>query len=134
MKGSREKPRAYNCSGYSRRYGGIIYCDSHRRERKLGYKGRLSRYEPRRMEGGELVEGDYRDKYISARAWNANVNEGDNFSFISTVPQLVNEYLEKSGADMALCTGDLGIFYRRENFDFLPKYFQENNFCDYLCL
>ena len=45
---------------------------------------------------------------------------------------IVNEYIYKSGADIVLCTGDLGIFYRKEDFKKLPKTFKNNNFCDYL--
>lgn len=85
---------------------------------------KVSGYEPRRMEGGELVEGDYREKYISARAWNANVNEGDNFSFISTVPQLVNESLEMmKPADRTKAGNGLGILLA--NGQFADKYWSD---------
>lgn len=45
---------------------------------------------------------------------------------------IINEHLTKSGADIALCTGDLGIFYRKENFEILPKSFETNLFYQYL--
>lgn len=45
---------------------------------------------------------------------------------------IVNHHAEKSNADVILCTGDLGIFYRKEDFKKLPKSFKSNNFCDYL--
>jgi len=43
---------------------------------------------------GKTVQGDYREKIISARKWNAQVNEGSNFDFVSNVPQIVNESLD----------------------------------------
>jgi len=45
---------------------------------------------------------------------------------------IINQYAGRSNADIVLCTGDLGIFYRREDFKKLPKTFKNNNFCDYL--
>lgn len=85
---------------------------------------KVSGYEPRRMQDGKLVEGDYREKYISARAWNANVNEGDNFSFISTVPQLVNESLEMmKPADRTKAGNGLGILLA--NGQFADKYWSD---------
>jgi hypothetical protein len=85
---------------------------------------KVSGYEPKRMQDGKLVEGDYREKYISARAWNANVNEGDNFSFISTVPQLVNESLEMmKPADRTKAGNGLGILLA--NGQFSDKYWSD---------
>ena len=85
---------------------------------------KVSGYEPKRMQDGKLVEGDYREKYISARAWNANVNEGDNFSFISTVPQLVNESLEMmKPADRTKAGNGLGILLA--NGQFADKYWSD---------
>lgn len=46
------------------------------------------------VEDGKTVQGDYREKIISARKWNAQVNEGSNFDFVSNVPQVVNESLD----------------------------------------
>lgn len=43
---------------------------------------------------------------------------------------LVNKYLEESGADVALCTGDMGLFYKEVKN--LPKDFEQNNFYEYL--
>jgi len=45
---------------------------------------------------------------------------------------LVNQHLKKSSADFALCTGDLGLFYRKENFISLPKFFTHNEFPEYI--
>jgi len=85
---------------------------------------KVSGYEPRRMQDGKLVEGDYREKYISARAWNANVNEGDNFSFISSVPQLVNESLEMmKPADRTKAGNGLGVLLA--NGQYADKYWSD---------
>lgn len=46
------------------------------------------------VEDGKTVQGEYREKIISARKWNAQVNEGSNFDFVSNVPQIVNESLD----------------------------------------
>ena len=58
---------------------------------------KVSGNEPQRLQNGKLIEGDYREKYISARAWDANVVQGDNFSFISfifeTPPETTNGIL-----------------------------------------
>jgi len=45
---------------------------------------------------------------------------------------LINRYIEKSGADAVLSTGNLGLFYRNERFSNLPKLFRESNFFEYL--
>lgn len=45
----------------------------------------------------------------------------------------INQHVERSGADIVLATGDLGIFYRNEQVsDSLPKFFRQNNFYEYL--
>jgi len=46
------------------------------------------------IEDGKTVKGKYREKIISARKWNSQVNEGSNFDFVSNVPQIVNESLD----------------------------------------
>ena len=46
------------------------------------------------VKDGKTVQGEYREKIISARKWNAQVNEGSNFDFVSNVPQIVNESLD----------------------------------------
>lgn len=46
------------------------------------------------IEDGKTVKGEYREKIISARKWNSQVNEGSNFDFVSNVPQIVNESLD----------------------------------------
>ncbi len=43
---------------------------------------------------------------------------------------VINKHIEKSGADIVLCTGDLGILYRP--ISPLPKVFDESNFYEYL--
>ena len=44
---------------------------------------------------GNMILGDYREKIISARAWNARVASGDqDFQFVSNVPQVVNETID----------------------------------------
>ena len=49
-------------------------------EEKNDIMVKVSGNEPQRLQDGKLIEGDYREKYISARAWDANVVQGDNFS------------------------------------------------------
>ena len=56
---------------------------------------KISGNEPERLEDGQLIEGEYREKYISARAWNAQSAENKQFSFVSNVPQIVSESLER---------------------------------------
>jgi len=45
---------------------------------------------------------------------------------------LINSYLDRSQADFALCTGDLGILYKNVKSTFLPKSFINNQFYEYL--
>ena len=45
------------------------------------------------IENGKTVQGAYREKIISARKWNTQVNEDQPFEFVSTVPQIVTESL-----------------------------------------
>lgn len=45
---------------------------------------------------------------------------------------LVNKYIEKSNADIALCTGNFGIFYREKEKSKLPTSFLHNDFYKYL--
>lgn len=85
---------------------------------------KVSGNEPRRLENGELVDGEFREKYISARAWNQIVNQGDNFSFISTVPQLVDESLAMMApAEKSKNSNGLGIV--KSNGQFNDKYWSE---------
>lgn len=44
----------------------------------------------------------------------------------------INEYADKSKSNLVLCTGDFGIFYRKEKSYKLPKSFLSNEFPDYL--
>ena len=56
---------------------------------------KVSGYEHVLDDKGNMVLGDYREKIISARAWNDKVSAGDkDFQFVSTVPQVVNETLD----------------------------------------
>ena len=45
-------------------------------------------------DNGKMELGEYREKIISARAWNTRVGEGKDFQFVSEVPQIVNETIE----------------------------------------
>lgn len=93
-------------------------------EEKNDIMVKVSGNEPQRLQDGKLIEGDYREKYISARAWDANVVQGDNFSFISTVPQLVNESIEMmKPADKTKNGNGLGIV--GSNGQFANKYWSE---------
>ena len=93
-------------------------------EEKNDIMVKVSGNEPQRLQDGKLIEGDYREKYISARAWDANVVQGDNFSFISTVPQLVNESIEMmKPADKTKNGNGLGIV--GANGQFANKYWSE---------
>ena len=56
---------------------------------------KVSGYEHVLGENGKMEFGDYREKIISARAWNARVGEGKDFQFVSEVPQVVNETIAK---------------------------------------
>jgi hypothetical protein len=82
---------------------------------------KVSGNEPTRTENGELIEGDYREKYISARAWNAQTAEGKEFEFVSNVPQIVDESLERmKPADRTPNNDGLGII--KANGQFADKY------------
>ena len=82
---------------------------------------KVSGNEPERLEDGKLVEGQYREKYISARAWNAQSAENKQFSFVSSVPQIVSESLEKmKPADKTPNNDGLGII--KANGQFADKY------------
>ena len=82
---------------------------------------KVSGNEPERLENGELIEGQYREKYISARAWNAQSAENKQFSFVSSVPQIVSESLEKmKPADKTPNNDGLGII--KANGQFADKY------------
>ena len=85
---------------------------------------KVSGYEPKRMQDGKLTQGEYREKYLSARAWDQNVTEGQTFSFISTVPQLVSESLERmKPADRTKDNNGLGIV--GANGQFQDKYWTD---------
>tara|TARA_R110002124_G_scaffold88354_1_gene226870 strand:+ start:1 stop:1140 length:1140 start_codon:yes stop_codon:yes gene_type:complete len=82
---------------------------------------KVSGNEPERLENGQLIEGQYREKYISARAWNAQAAENKQFSFVSSVPQIVSESLEKmKPADKTPNNDGLGII--KANGQFADKY------------
>lgn len=85
---------------------------------------KVSGYEPKRMQDGKLTQGEYREKYLSARAWDQNVTEGQTFSFVSTVPQLVSESLERmKPADRTKDNNGLGIV--GANGQFQDKYWSD---------
>ena len=82
---------------------------------------KVSGNEPERLKNGEIIEGQYREKYISARAWNAQSAENKQFSFVSSVPQIVSESLEKmKPADKTPNNDGLGII--KANGQFADKY------------
>ena len=82
---------------------------------------KVSGFEPTTTTDGVLKKGEYREKYISARAWNAMVNENNNFAFISNVPQLVSESLDKMKPDDGKGGQGLGIV--KANGQFADTYF-----------
>lgn len=85
---------------------------------------KVSGNEPERLENGELIEGQYREKYISARAWNAQSAENKQFSFVSSVPQIVSESLERmKPADKTPNNDGLGII--KANGQFADKYWSK---------
>jgi len=85
---------------------------------------KVSGNEPERLENGELIEGQYREKFISARAWNAQSAENKQFSFVSSVPQIVSESLERmKPADKTPNNDGLGII--KANGQFEDKYWSE---------
>jgi len=85
---------------------------------------KVSGNEPERLEDGQLIEGQYREKYISARAWNAQSAENKQFSFVSNVPQIVSESLERmKPADKTPNNDGLGII--KANGQFADKYWSK---------
>ena len=85
---------------------------------------KVSGNEPERLEDGKLIEGQYREKYISARAWNAQSAENKQFSFVSNVPQIVSESLERmKPADKTPNNDGLGII--KANGQFADKYWSK---------
>jgi len=59
---------------------------------------------------GKMVQGDYREKIMSARAFNQRTGEGKDFGFVSNVPQVVNETIKKLYPSTKTPEGDgLGI-------------------------
>jgi len=85
---------------------------------------KVSGNEPERLENGQLIEGQYREKYISARAWNAQSAENKQFSFVSNVPQIVSESLERmKPADKTPNNDGLGII--KANGQFADKYWSK---------
>ena len=58
----------------------------------------------------KMVQGNYREKIMSARAFNARTCEGKDFGFVSNVPQIVNETIKKLYPKIKTPEGDgLGI-------------------------
>jgi hypothetical protein len=85
---------------------------------------KISGNEPERLEDGQLIDGEYREKYISARAWNAQSAENKQFSFVSNVPQIVSESLERmKPADKTPNNDGLGII--KANGQFADKYWSK---------
>jgi len=63
---------------------------------------------------GKMVQGAYREKIMSARAFNARTGEGKDFGFVSSVPQVVNETIKKLYPNTKTPEGDgLGILNDR---------------------
>ena len=59
---------------------------------------------------GNMSQGPYREKIMSARAFNARTAEGKDFGFVSDVPQIVNETIKKLSPKASTPEGDgLGI-------------------------
>jgi len=67
---------------------------------------KVSGYEHVMGEDGKMKFGDYREKIISARAWNARIGEGKDFQFVSEVPQIVNETIARLKPSGETPTGD----------------------------
>ena len=85
---------------------------------------KISGNEPERLEDGQLIDGEYREKYISARAWNAQSAENKQFSFVSNVPQIVSESLERmKPTDKTPNNDGLGII--KANGQFADKYWSK---------
>jgi len=63
---------------------------------------------------GKMAKGNYREKIMSARAFIARAGEGKDFSFVSEVPQVVNETIKKLYPKLKTPEGDgLGILNDR---------------------
>ena len=63
---------------------------------------------------GKMAQGNYREKIMSARAFIARAGEGKDFSFVSEVPQVVNETIKKLYPKLKTPEGDgLGILNDR---------------------
>ena len=107
---------------------GTIYSDADFEmvydEEKNDIMIKVSGNEPTRLEDGQLVDGEYREKYISARAWNAQSAENKQFSFVSNVPQIVTESLERmKPSDKTPNNDGLGII--KANGQFADKYWSK---------
>ena len=107
---------------------GTIYSDADFEmvydEEKNDIMIKVSGNEPTRLENGQLVDGEYREKYISARAWNAQSAENKQFSFVSNVPQIVTESLERmKPSDKTPNNDGLGII--KANGQFADKYWSK---------
>ena len=107
---------------------GTIYSDADFEmvydEEKNDIMIKVSGNEPTRLENGKLIDGEYREKYISARAWNAQSAENKQFSFVSNVPQIVTESLERmKPADKTPNNDGLGII--KANGQFADKYWSK---------
>ena len=107
---------------------GTIYSDADFEmvydEEKNDIMIKVSGNEPTRLEDGQLIDGEYREKYISARAWNAQSAENKQFSFVSNVPQIVTESLERmKPADKTPNNDGLGII--KANGQFADKYWSK---------
>ena len=63
---------------------------------------------------GKMAQGNYREKIMSARAFIARAGEGKDFSFVSEVPQVVNETIKKLYPKLKTPEGDgLGVLNDR---------------------
>ena len=70
---------------------------------------KVSGYEHELVDG-KMAQGDYREKIMSARAFNQRTGEGKDFGFVSNVPQVVNETIKKLYPSTKTPEGDgLGI-------------------------
>lgn len=70
---------------------------------------KVSGYEHELVDG-KMTQGNYREKIMSARAFNQRTGEGKDFGFVSNVPQVVNETIKKLYPSTKTPEGDgLGI-------------------------
>ena len=70
---------------------------------------KVSGYEHELVDG-KMTQGAYREKIMSARAFNQRTGEGKDFGFVSNVPQVVNETIKKLYPSTKTPEGDgLGI-------------------------